>query len=184
MELTDNTDLLKQIEALKLKGEKLQRDNATTTQDILALLGLAEQGAVTVTFDEDGLMSELDIDAEARADMTAEQLLHEINAGILRAGALVRGITVSDADPRAQLNASGSLVAKLVQSIASGERPEPQKIKNDFGTVTITALMGTVTGVECQTSWIGSTPDHLISEEIVRMARTAAQQTDTMGRYA
>jgi hypothetical protein len=173
-----------QLDELRLRGEKLQRDNANTRKEIFDLLQLPEQGVVTVEFGDDGLMSRVDIDAGARKGLSAEQLVHEINAAILRSSPLLAGFGIADADPRAKPAGNGAFLNQLVAAMAAGERTAPPKFANDFETVTVTAALGSILGVECSSSWIGSTPDRLVSEEIVRIARIAALETDTMGRYA
>jgi hypothetical protein len=60
---------------------------------------------------------------------------------------------------------------------------EPQSVSNDLKTVTVFALFGNITEVRCSTQWISSTASELVGDEIVRMSRLAAQQTDASGLY-
>jgi hypothetical protein len=182
MGLNDETDLAAELQSLQERGETLQRRNLSTRREILDLLEIPEDGAVTVRYDASGLMSVVEIDDGARAGLTPTQLVREINAAIIRSSGLLSLATPEVSDPQ------GASTVRLVSEVAAGmaddRQLEPQRISNDFGTVTVTAMLGNVAGVECAESWIASTSSRLISEEIVRMARIAAKDTDTVGKYA
>lgn len=75
------------------------------------------------------------------------------------------------------------MLDQLTKVLSSGSMPEAKEVVNDFKTVTVTALWGNITRVDCDLRWIGSTPDRLIAEEVVRISRIAALESDTFGRF-
>ena len=75
-------------------------------------------------------------------------------------------------------------IQQLMNSLASGVLPEMTDITNDFNQVVVKAAWGNVVAVTCDLRWLASTPDHLISEEVVRMTRIAAIETDDSGRFS
>lgn len=184
--MTGGQEWLRELEGLQAEGEKLQRAAQARQLEINELLGITEHGAVTVTFDEKGLMSSVEFDPELRKGLTPEKLLQEINSGIARAsgmfGAPAATTTVPGTDEDAAESAS-SMLDQLTKVLSSGSMPEAKEVVNDFKTVTVTALWGNITRVDCDLRWIGSTPDHLIAEEVVRISRIAALESDTFGRF-
>jgi hypothetical protein len=183
VELNDD-DPRARIEALRERGEQLQRQNEQTQRDILTMLEIPEHGAVVARFDANGLMSALEIDSDARKVLSAQQFVREVNMAILRAtGIGGASLAATAGDPQSELSASSRTFDLVAKAISSDQDTEPKRISNDFKTVTVIALWGNVAGVECSNSWIDSTPDRLIAEEIVRMARTVAIETDPLQRF-
>jgi len=176
--MTDQNDWVRELDDLRAQGEQLQRETRQSQQDMLAMLAIPEQGAVSIEFDGLGLMSALTIDQRTRAALTPEQVVQEINLALIRTSALFGSATATTAENNA------ATLERVSRVVAAGTPPEPVPYSNDFRTVTVTALWGTVVGVACTTAWISSTPDALIADEIVRMARIAAIDTDVLGRFS
>lgn len=174
------------LEELRAKGLKLQEESRATQRKVFELLAIPEHGAVTAVFDSRGLLEGLQFDATLCDGLTSTQLVEQINIAIFRdGGALVRQldvptVAVSDDDPASVLS---PVVAQLMNAFAAGELPEPVEFTNDFKTITVTAILGTISTVVCDSNWIATTPERLISEEIVIMARRAALDTDKLGRF-
>lgn len=187
MELNEQQAFLAQLDALKDEGAALQRANAATQRKLMDLLRVPEQTAIRVDFDELGLISEMEIDEQVKSELTPQQLGREINLAVLRAsGSVVPTPSMpggNSQDAPADLTSPDSILGQLMGILATGERPEPVEVPNDLGTVTIRALWGNLVEVTCTESWILSTPGHLIAEEIVRMGRIAARETDILRRF-
>jgi hypothetical protein len=171
VELSEQQQFFEGLDALREKGETLQRENAATLQEVLDGLQVPEQGAVSAAFDEEGLISTLAITDGAKGDLSTDQLVQEINLAVVRAS------------PPIGRNASPTVLTNLMDALSSGGTPELVDVTNDFGSVTISARWGIIAEVKCSATWIQSTPESLISEEIVRMGRIAARETDTLGRF-
>jgi len=179
-------DYLGDLEKLIEEGNALRETSDATRREIFEMLAIPEVGVVTLSMDVDGLISAMAIDPVGRVGLTANQLVGEINMAILRFGGFAQpAIPRSpDADSDESHARGQALLSQVLAATSSGRVPEPQDIPNDFKTVTVTALWGNVTGVKCSVNWIDSSTDLLICEEIVRMARIAARQTDTLGRFS
>jgi hypothetical protein len=180
VELSEQDQFFERLDTLREKGEVLQRQNAEALEKLLDLIQVPDPGAVRVQFDEAGLLGVIDIDEEAKEELTPEQLGHEINFSILRASPPIGGYSAAATTAGREI---GEVMRKLVGALDTGSLPEPVDVTNDFDTVTVSARWGSILAVSCDPRWLQTTPARLISEEIVRTGRTAALKTDTLGRF-
>lgn len=158
---SSNPAWLSQLAGLKLEGENLQREAEAAQREIIQLLSGGSVGAVAISFDDLGLIVKLAIDSELRKGLSAQQLVQEINLALLKA-----------ARPFVPDHASEPL-----QGVTAGRQGNPQETTNDFKTVVVVASLNVIASIRCDLRWIESSPDRLISEEIVRVARIAGQRT-------
>jgi hypothetical protein len=184
--VTEDDDIGAKLRELMTRGQTLKRENEAAMREVRESLPTIGSDVVSVSFDSDGLLAEVRIDSAMRTELEAQQLITEINSAIFSASGLLAApnsgpVSLDDA---AKTSAFGvAFVDDLVSVLATGGAIDAERVSNDLGTVTVTALLGNVTSVDCSLPWLESTSDALIGEEIVRVARTAAQQTDILGRY-
>jgi hypothetical protein len=116
-------------------------------------------------------------------------LLSEINLAHARAvreiaaRAQPRWATESDGASASDLLAAPA-IAQLLTSLTTGVLPTPREVRNDLGTVTVTSMLGIIVTIDCDLGWLGTARVAPIGDEIVRVARRAAIESDIFGRYA
>ena len=168
-------DWQRALEELQAEGELLQARARETQKEILDLLEIPETGAVGILLDEQGLIAEVTIDPTWRDSLSPELFVQEINWAIIRTSGFGTAPTTAP---------TPSFLEQVMATFNSPAARVPEEISNDFKTLTVTAVLGNVSSISADPRWITQTPDALIAEEIVRMARVAAFQTDTFGRYS
>ena len=174
-------DWLEELERFKEEGEALAVETRETQAEIEQLLGLPDDPAVTVTYDAAGLVADIVIDPQLRAALTPEQLVQDINFAFIRSSKMFGSSAPAPATPEEaekQLESFEPMLSQLAALLDGGSLPEPQRVSNDFATVTVTAMWGSVMGVEADLAWIAAAKDQDIAEEIVRIARQAAIETN------
>lgn len=169
-------DWMRALEELREEGEVLQARANETQREILELLEIPETGSVALVFDEQGLIADVAIDPAWRNSLSPEEFVQDVNFALVRTSGLF-GSTA--AAPPTQ-----SFLEQVMATFNSPAARAPEEISNDFKTLTVTAVLGKVSSISADSRWIKQTPDALIAEEIVRISRIAAFQTDTFGRYS
>jgi DNA-binding protein YbaB len=172
MDEMDSTAWLRQLEQINESGTALQGRMLAAQAELDEILVASDSNAVTVELDAAGVISSVEIADGTRTSMSADALAGEVNRAITLAGIAFRADAASAADG----TATGINLGSLLGRIFSGGQPEQQKVANDFKTLSIVLLGGSVIGVELDSRWVASTPERLIAEEIVRMARIASEQ--------
>jgi hypothetical protein len=178
-ETSDPLGLLAAAQSLQDKATASAAELTRLQAEIADLVKIPETGPVTVTFDDAGYMTSLEIDAEARASLDSRALVTEINFAISRAS---RPIPAPPAVSPESLENAAELFEQIFAMAGGDSVGEPVTYSNDLGTVTVTLVWGSVFSVECSDSWIGAASDSSISEEIVRTARSAVTASGPRGR--
>ncbi|MEO7122581.1 MAG: hypothetical protein ABI400_05600 [Lacisediminihabitans sp.] len=177
-----SSEIFRQLEELRVEGGLLRRDGETLQAEIAALSTVPESGPITITFDESGLLARVEFDEGAREGRTGADLVSEINLALSRAVGSDFSSVLSTLFAQAITGSAGAAndaIARL-SAVTAGA---PREFTNDFKTVTVSALHGSITKIGCVAHWIDSTPDHLVSDEIVRVAHIASFDTDDLGRF-
>jgi len=167
---------MRALEELREEGELLKTQSAETQREILELLEIPESGSVELVFDEQGLLADVTIDPAWRDSLSPEDFVRDVNFALARTAGLF--------GPTAAVPTSPSFLEQVMATFNSPAARAPEEISNDFKTLTVTAVLGRVSSISADPRWIKQTPDALIAEEIVRISRIAAFQTDTFGRYS
>jgi len=177
-------DWQRELEQLREQGEQLQQKVEATQREIFELLELPEVGTVVIEKDEQGLIADITIDSSWRDSLSPAEFEQEVNVALLRSSGLLTAAP-GDQPPSGspQAGHGQSYLERVMASFNSPAAREPEEISNDFNTLTVTAMLGNVSSISADKRWIAQTPDHLIAEEIVRIARIAALQTDVFGRF-
>ncbi|MGV8885360.1 MAG: YbaB/EbfC family nucleoid-associated protein [Microbacteriaceae bacterium] len=183
--MNDNGDSwLDDLRALRSESAELQQEIDAAQAEIDEVLALVGAGAATMTYDRGGLVDALDFDPELRPPLTTPQLQQEINMALVRANNDRPSYQPGLWDEPGDVFLESPYIQQLMKSLATGVLPEMAEIVNDFNQVVVKAAWGNVVAITCDLRWLSSTPDHLISEEVVRMSRIAAIETDDSGRFA
>jgi hypothetical protein len=183
--VTDDLGIAEALRQMVERGEQLKRENEEAMQRIRDLLPPLTSTVVTIGFDAEGLMSTMEIDSAARAELPPGQLGNEINTALIAANGLLASVSPASIGLAVEDDPAGHarLMKDVVSLLESGQTLEPEIVSNDLKTVAVSAVFGSVVRIDCAESWLSSTPDAGISEEIVRVARIAALQTDSRGRF-
>ena len=182
--MTSQPEWVGYFENLRTEGEQLERRAEQSLITIIDLIGTPGSGAVSARFDAEGLLEVLEFDDELRTGLEPEKVVEEINAALSRAAMALGSplLPMSPAGTRENPMESQPF-RRMIAMLDAGIPLEPETFTNDFGQVSVSALSGNISRVDCKASWIASTPDRLIAEEVVRMARIAARATDTFERF-
>lgn len=175
---------LDDLRELRAGNEELQREIDSAQAEIEEILAIVGSGAATMTYDRQGLIDSLEFDPELRPGLAPPQLQQEINMALVRANNNRPAYQPGLWDEPGDVFLESPYIQQLMTTLASGVLPEMTDIANDFNQVVVKAAWGNVVAVTCEIRWLGSTPDPLISEEVVRMARIAAIETDDSGRFS
>ena len=183
----NDDDWFAELEALQAEGRQLQTDSEELQREIAGLLSIGEHGAVTVVLDAQGLIADISIDEELRAEVEPEELVQEINLAIARAvsvlGSRNQPRWETESDMTAGSMALAPVIGQLLASLSTGIQPVPREFENDLETVTVTALLGSIVTVACAIDWLRAASGATIAEEVVRIARQASMETDVFGRF-
>jgi hypothetical protein len=183
--MSDDTRIIDRFKDIQEEGERLKIVIEETQAKIWEILALPEGGAVTVTFDERGLIADVVIDPDLRKGLSAADLERDINLAILRAANARPVAPVAALDAAgAEALASSPVAVRMMEALQTGVVPEPVEVVNDFKTVTATAQWGNLVSVTCSARWLDTTPVRLIAEEVLRIARAASIESDTSGRLS
>jgi hypothetical protein len=122
--------------------------------------------AVTAEYGEDGVLISLRIDEDARAHLTEEQLLAQLEAALIASPAVGVG-----SDPSA-------LAARLNTLVSSASAHQERQPRAEFstadGALTVQSIDGRLVGITTRPGWILSEPSSELGAAIVRLARQAA----------
>ena len=179
----ETADWRLELEALAAEGKQLRAEAEALQKELAQLVSVGEHGAVTVTLDTFGRLVEMQIDAELREEATSAELVREINLAMMRS----RNALATQIAPRWPTDADAltdPVVNNVVDALRTGMLPEPEDISNDLGTVTVSAMWGTIVRISCDLGWIEAASEIAICDEIVRVARLATEQSDVLGRGA
>lgn len=163
--------LLERMERLRQEGDALAdrlRKQQSDVEETLAKYVPPNPVSVTVTRDERGFLTGLEISGPTE-ERDGKAYLQAINSAILLAQA---------EDVRLPAEAIPLLLSSL------GNADHDVTVKDDFGSVTVTAAFGEIRGVRAKQRWIESSSDAIIAGEILRIAQLAAHQSDQFNRFS
>ncbi|GAB3607793.1 hypothetical protein GCM10027413_32020 [Conyzicola nivalis] len=168
----DNREWLASMEQLQERGERLQQQAVTAQAEIDAILAANAPAnvGIVVELDAAGIVEAIELPPGIRTTHTAEELGRQVTRAISVAVDARRSALAG----QTELPVSGADFDNLMASIFGGVAVEPERIVNDFKTLTIEVFRGEIVGVEPDARWVASTKESSIAEEIVRMARIAA----------
>lgn len=172
-------DMLAELAAL--------RDNANTRLErvkerevaLAAIIPVHENGAVSATFDEQGLLVSLTIDAQLRTGLDAAALQRDISIAIANAD---RPTSTPSLPAATDATATAGFITSILAGLTSGLNQEPVVYSNDLATVTVTSMWGELFSVECAPSWLSASTDASISDEVVRVVNLALRADDPLNK--
>ena len=185
--MTDD-DWFAELEQLQSESRHLQGKSDDLQREIAGLLTVAEHGAVTVVLDAQGVIADLSIDEELREEVEPHEFDDELNFAMMRAisahSAKGQPRWGTEVDATVDATAIAPMISQLLASMTGGVTPTPREFVSDLKTVSVTALFGSIVRIDCDHGWLRAATGPLVAEEVVRVARRAAIETDMFGRYA